>query len=86
MHLYEEILNVEMDRPNFKRKILKMKILKDLEEKQTDVFPIGQQNYIDLTTKSIRNELKKDLILNFKMTDYFLFKRRLNKIQNHALG
>jgi hypothetical protein len=37
MQLYEEILNVGMDKPNFRRKILKMKLLKDLGEKQTDV-------------------------------------------------
>jgi hypothetical protein len=37
MQLYEEILNVRMDKPNFRRKILKMKLLKDLGEKQTDV-------------------------------------------------
>lgn len=37
MQLYEEILNIEMDKPNFRRKILKMKLLKDLGEKQKDV-------------------------------------------------
>ena len=37
MHLYEEILGVEMDKPNFRRKILKMKLLRDLNEKQTGV-------------------------------------------------
>jgi len=37
MQLYEEILNVGMDKPNFRRKILKMKLLKDLNEKQKDV-------------------------------------------------
>lgn len=35
--LYEEILGMEMDKPNFRRKILKMKLLVDLDEKQTDV-------------------------------------------------
>jgi ADP-ribose pyrophosphatase YjhB (NUDIX family) len=37
MQLYEEILNVGMDKPNFRRKILKMKLLKGLNEKQKDV-------------------------------------------------
>lgn len=37
MRLYEEILGVEMDKPNFRRKILKMKLLQDLGEKQKDV-------------------------------------------------
>lgn len=37
MHLYEEILGVEMDKPNFRRKILKMKLLRDLNEKQKGV-------------------------------------------------
>ncbi|WP_051205295.1 NUDIX hydrolase [Salinimicrobium xinjiangense] len=37
MHLYEEILGVEMDKPNFRRKILKMKLLRDLNEKQVGV-------------------------------------------------
>ena len=37
MHLYEEILNIEMDKSNFRRKILKMKLLVALDEKQQDV-------------------------------------------------
>lgn len=37
MHLYEEILGVEMDKSNFRRKILHMKLLVALEEKQQDV-------------------------------------------------
>lgn len=37
MQLYEEILSIEMDKPNFRRKILKMKLLTDLGEKQKDV-------------------------------------------------
>lgn len=37
MQLYEEILKVEMDKPNFRRKILKMKLLVPLNEKQRDV-------------------------------------------------
>lgn len=37
MHLYEEILGVEMDKSNFRRKILHMKLLLALDEKQQDV-------------------------------------------------
>lgn len=37
MKLYEEILGKEMDKPNFRRKILGMKLLVGLNEKQQDV-------------------------------------------------
>lgn len=37
MHLYEEILGTELDKSNFRRKILHMKLLVPLDEKQTDV-------------------------------------------------
>lgn len=37
MHLYEEILGVELDKSNFRRKILHMKLLLELEEKQKAV-------------------------------------------------
>lgn len=37
MQLYEEILGVEMDKPNFRRKFLGMKLLVDLHEKQIKV-------------------------------------------------
>ena len=37
MQLYEEILGIEMDKPNFRRKILKMKLLVDLKEKEQNV-------------------------------------------------
>lgn len=37
MHLYEEILGYEMDKPNFRRKILRMNLLTALDEKQKDV-------------------------------------------------
>jgi len=38
MKLYEEILGVKMDKSNFRRKILHMKLLQPLEEKQKDVI------------------------------------------------
>ncbi len=63
MHLYEEILNVEMDKPNFRRKILKMKLLKDLDEKQTDVshraaklYRFDHEIYEKLTEKGFNFE------------------------------
>jgi len=37
MHLYEEILGIELDKSNFRRKILHMKLLVELDEKQQDV-------------------------------------------------
>ncbi|MDD5150086.1 MAG: NUDIX domain-containing protein [Flavobacterium sp.] len=37
MQLYEEILGIEMDKSNFRRKILHMKLLLALDEKQQDV-------------------------------------------------
>jgi hypothetical protein len=37
MHLYEEILGIALDKSNFRRKILKMKLLVALDEKQQDV-------------------------------------------------
>ena len=37
MQLYEEILGVELDKSNFRRKILRMKLLQALDEKQKDV-------------------------------------------------
>jgi len=37
MQLYEEILGVEMDKSNFRRKFLRMKLLQGLNEKQQDV-------------------------------------------------
>lgn len=36
-HLYESLLGVKFDKPNFRRKILKRKILKKSDEKQTSV-------------------------------------------------
>jgi ADP-ribose pyrophosphatase YjhB (NUDIX family) len=37
MQLYKEILGIELDKSNFRRKILKMKLLVALDEKQQDV-------------------------------------------------
>lgn len=37
MQLYEEILDVSMDKPNFRRKFLSMKLLVDLKEKEKNV-------------------------------------------------
>ncbi|SFD34543.1 NUDIX hydrolase [Flavobacterium phragmitis] len=45
MRLYEEILGIEMDKPNFRRKILHMKLLVALDEKQKDVSHRAAQLY-----------------------------------------
>jgi ADP-ribose pyrophosphatase YjhB (NUDIX family) len=45
MRLYEEILGYEMDKSNFRRKFLKMKLLKGLEERQTNVSHRAAQLY-----------------------------------------
>ncbi len=37
MQLYEQILGIEMDKSNFRRKVLRMKLLEALDEKQQDV-------------------------------------------------
>lgn len=45
MRLYGEILGVEMDKSNFRRKILHMKLLVPLDEKQKDVSHRAAQLY-----------------------------------------
>lgn len=45
MHLYEEILGIELDKSNFRRKILHMKLLVPLDEKQQDVSHRAAQLY-----------------------------------------
>jgi len=37
MHLYEEILGIEINKSNFRRKILQMDLIKDLDEKEAAV-------------------------------------------------
>jgi 8-oxo-dGTP diphosphatase len=63
MKLYEEILGVEMDKSNFRRKILHMKLLQPLEEKQKDVshraaklYVFDQAIYEKLTKKGFNFE------------------------------
>ena len=63
MHLYEEILGIEMDKPNFRRKFLRMKLLVDLNEKQTDVshraaklYKFDDKIYYKLTEKGFNFE------------------------------
>ncbi|MEO8254419.1 MAG: NUDIX domain-containing protein [Flavobacterium sp.] len=63
MHLYEEILDVEMDKSNFRRKILHMKLLVALDEKQQDVshraaklYQFDPQIYSKLTQKGFNFE------------------------------
>lgn len=63
MHLYEEILGIEMDKSNFRRKILHMKLLVALEEKQQDVshraaklYKFDSEIYTKLTDKGFNFE------------------------------
>lgn len=63
MHLYEEILGIEMDKSNFRRKILHMKLLVALDEKQQDVshraaklYKFDPEIYTKLTEKGFNFE------------------------------
>lgn len=63
MKLYEEILGIEMDKSNFRRKILRMKLLVELDEKQKDVshraaklYEFDQKIYDKLTKKGFNFE------------------------------
>ncbi|MCK0160358.1 NUDIX hydrolase [Allomuricauda sp. F6463D] len=63
MKLYEAILGVEMDKPNFRRKFLRMKLLVDLNEKEKDVshraaklYKFDNQVYKQLTKKGFNFE------------------------------
>ena len=63
MHLYEEILGIEMDKSNFRRKFLHMKLLVALDEKQQDVshraaklYKFDSEIYTILTEKGFNFE------------------------------
>jgi 8-oxo-dGTP diphosphatase len=63
MHLYEEILGIELDKSNFRRKILHMKLLLELDEKQQDVshraaklYKFDAEIYKKLTEKGFNFE------------------------------
>jgi 8-oxo-dGTP diphosphatase len=63
MHLYEEILGIELDKSNFRRKILHMKLLVALDEKQQDVshraaklYKFDSEIYEKLTQKGFNFE------------------------------
>ncbi|MDA6068201.1 NUDIX domain-containing protein [Flavobacterium sp. AC] len=63
MHLYEEILGIELDKSNFRRKILHMKLLIALDEKQQDVshraaklYKFDAETYKKLTEKGLNFE------------------------------
>ncbi|MGJ5641337.1 NUDIX hydrolase [Formosa sp. S-31] len=64
MQLYEEILGITLDKSNFRRKILRMKLLQDLDEKQKDVshraaklFSFDYDIYKSLTEKGFNFEV-----------------------------
>ncbi|MCG9972871.1 NUDIX hydrolase [Christiangramia crocea] len=61
--LYEEILDIKLDKPNFRRKILKMKLLTNLNEKEKDVahraaklYSFDDEIYRKLTEKGFNFE------------------------------
>ncbi|PIF69977.1 NUDIX domain-containing protein [Flavobacterium plurextorum] len=63
MHLYEEILGVELEKSNFRRKILHMKLLLELDEKEQDVshraaklYKFDDEIYKKLTQKGFNFE------------------------------
>jgi hypothetical protein len=63
MQLYTEILDVEMDKSNFRRKFLKMKLLQDVGDKQKGVshraaklYRFDEEIYKDLTNKGFNFE------------------------------
>lgn len=63
MHLYEEILGIELDKSNFRRKVLHMKLLQALDEKQKDVshraaklYKFDAEIYKKLTEKGFNFE------------------------------
>jgi len=63
MHLYEEILGIELDKSNFRRKILHMKLLVELDEKQKAVshraaklYKFDSNTYKKLTEKGFSFE------------------------------
>ena len=63
MHLYEEILGIDLDKSNFRRKILHMKLLVALDEKQQDVshraatlYKFDSEIYDKLTQKGFNFE------------------------------
>lgn len=63
MQLYEQILGIEMNKPNFRRKILNMKLLVALDEKQQDVshraaqlYKFDEEIYQKLTQKGFNFE------------------------------
>ncbi len=64
MQLYEEILGIEMDKSNFRRKILRMKLLLALDEKEKDVshraaklYKFDYKIYQQLTQEGFNFEL-----------------------------
>lgn len=56
--LYESILGITLDKPNFRRKLLKMKLLKDCKEKQKEVAHRAANLY--RFDEEIYNRLKKE--------------------------
>jgi len=64
MRLYEEILGYEMDKPNFRRKFLNMKLLKTLPEKQLNTKYRAAQLY-EFDTEIYEKLTKKGFSFEF---------------------
>jgi 8-oxo-dGTP diphosphatase len=65
-HLYESILETELDKRNFRKKILSMKLLVDLDETQEGVahrpaklYEFDQERYQDFISEGFSFELKE---------------------------
>ena len=70
--VYEAILDVKLDKPNFRRKILKMNLLIDCEEKQQGVCTV-RRAYIDSIWWCIKSCVSTDLTLSFNRGQIALF-------------
>ncbi|WP_405328702.1 NUDIX hydrolase [Leeuwenhoekiella sp. LLG6367-2.1] len=64
MNLYEQILGKELDKPNFRRKILKMKLLTALNEKEKDVSHRAAMLY-QFNPETYQNLLEKGFNFEF---------------------
>lgn len=64
VHLYEEILGIEINKSNFRRKILQMGIVSDLDEKEEDVSHRAAKFYT-LNLKNDKRLYQRELNFNF---------------------
>ena len=67
LHLYEEILGIEINKPNFRRKILQMGLLYDANEKEEDVSHRAAKFY---SLNLNNNELLSQREINFNFNGF----------------